>query len=158
MSVSAVETEAVIELPSAWLMYRPGAPIARTENVCEPSVRPVSESGLVQVVQEPPSSLHSKVPASPELKEKLVPVAAIHGAGPVSIVVSGSVLSTRLGPTIDEIVEFVAASRAIARKSYWPSPTPVESKLAVKPSTGVESLAIVVQLPAPVGLTWNWTE
>src|SRR5205823_956236 len=45
--------------------------VARTENVCEPSVRPASAFGLVHAAYAAPSSLHSNVAPASLVNEKL---------------------------------------------------------------------------------------
>jgi hypothetical protein len=72
----------------------PAASVARTSKVWSPSASPARLSGLVQALQEPPSSRHSNVePPSLEEKEKLAPVAFVGSPGWAVIVVSGAAVS-----------------------------------------------------------------
>src|SRR6266511_1613146 len=69
----------------------PYASFARTSNVCEPCARPAYASGLVTVVQPPPSMRASKVtPLSPSLKPKETSAVLVEpAAGPLSIAGAG---------------------------------------------------------------------
>ena len=80
----------------------PTASIARTENVCSPSLRPDSARGEPHTVNAPPSSLHSKESVSSTgspTKVNAADVVAIvePAAGPPVITVSGGVVSTGIG-------------------------------------------------------------
>ena len=76
-------------LPSAL----PAGSTALTWKVCSPSLRPERLCGLVQAAKAPPSSLHSKVPDSLDVKAKFADVELTLPLGPV-IDVSGAVPST----------------------------------------------------------------
>src|SRR6266508_2923283 len=73
----------------------PAGSVARTSNVCELSVRPLTLCGLVHGAKAPPSIRHSKLePGSEELNVK-VGLATFDGsAGLPTMLVSGAVRST----------------------------------------------------------------
>ena len=80
----------------------PTASIARTENVCAPSTRPLRARGEPQTSKAPPSSLHSNElvssTGSPAKVKVAVGTAIVEpSAGPPVIVVSGGVVSTGIG-------------------------------------------------------------
>jgi hypothetical protein len=76
----------------------PAASLARTENVCEPMLRPVYALGLEHDAHAEPSSLHSK-PVTPTSslpsneKDAEVEVVEEPSAGPAVMLVSGGVVS-----------------------------------------------------------------
>jgi hypothetical protein len=73
----------------------PAGSVARTLNVCEPLASPAYGFGLVQVVNPPLSSSHSKVePGSLAVKEKLAEVLAVGSLGEAVMVVFGAPVST----------------------------------------------------------------
>ena len=77
----------------------PAASLARTANVCGPSLRLLYVAGLVQALKPPLSSWHSKarfagsVTSSVPEKWKTAVVALVGLVGPLSTVVVGGVLS-----------------------------------------------------------------
>jgi hypothetical protein len=73
----------------------PAGSVARTSNVCVPSLSAAVVCGLVQELQLPPSMRHSKLePLSEELKLKVGVVSFVGLEGLESIVVCGAVRST----------------------------------------------------------------
>ena len=86
--------------------------------------------GVVQLTQDPPSSLHSKLePVSLALKVKLAAVEVVLDSGPLRIVVSGGVVSPGGGVEASSTVQvsvagvsstFPAASSA--RTENWCEP------------------------------------
>jgi hypothetical protein len=72
----------------------PAASRAMTRSWCTPTARPVSCSGEVHELNEAPSTEHWNVePGSFETKVSVALVLAVSAAGPLSIVVSGAVVS-----------------------------------------------------------------
>jgi hypothetical protein len=72
----------------------PEESIARTRTSCEPTVKPVYWCGDAQPVHVPPSREHWKLePASLEENVNVALVLEVEPDGPVSIVVSGAVVS-----------------------------------------------------------------
>ena len=73
----------------------PALSCARTSNVCEPAARLAYAFGEAQAPHEPPSRRHSKLtPPGPPENAKLGSWSFDGCAGPVSIDVSGGVVST----------------------------------------------------------------
>jgi hypothetical protein len=72
----------------------PAGSVARTSNVCDPSLRPEYVFGLVQEAKEPESSLHSKVlPGSLAVKAKLGVESFVSTAGFDVNVANGATVS-----------------------------------------------------------------
>ena len=109
----------------------------------------------MQAPQAPPSIWHSKVePPSLELKENEALDEFVGSVGWDVIDVFGEVLST-VTETRPEVNELPARSDVTARRSYWPSATPVVSNVTEYGAS--ESESIVVQVPSPSGERWNTT-
>jgi len=87
----------------------PAASIARTANVCDPSVNELYTAGLVQAPKLPASSLHSKLatplpPGSDPVNENPAFGLLVGSGGPTLMFVSGAVTS------IDHVYESGGAS------------------------------------------------
>ncbi|MFP5452314.1 MAG: hypothetical protein ACLGG9_11295 [Thermoleophilia bacterium] len=92
----------------------PAASVARTSNVCAPSLRPVNCTGETQGANDAPSRRHSKVdPASDDAKLTLVEIVLITAAGAWVIVVCGATLSTTKATSAG--VESVFPAGSVAR-------------------------------------------
>src|SRR6266516_7619675 len=98
----------------------PAGSVARTSNVWALSVSPLSEWGLVQGAQAPPSIRHSKLePGSDDPNVKAGVVALDGSAGLPTIVVCGAVRSTStLRIALDG---WPALSVATAARAWFPS-------------------------------------
>src|SRR5579884_945046 len=70
----------------------------------------------------------------------------------------GFVLSTPTVVTGETVCTFPTASVATIRRSYCPSERPVVSQAVFQPPAALESVPIVVHVPAPCGERWNATE
>jgi hypothetical protein len=109
----------------------PAASVARTRNSWPPIARPEYSCGGVQGLNRALSSAHSNVAfGSDAEKSKLAPVLVVVGSGPLTIVVSGAVVSAA-----DSIVQaysagdgsvLPAASVARTAKVWRPSATPAK--------------------------------
>src|SRR5262245_22454090 len=137
----------------------PAGSVARTSNVCAPSVRPARLSGLVHGAQLPPSVRHSNVePPSEEPKVKLGVVAFDGSAGLPVIVVSGAVRSTStLRMSLDA---WPALSVATAASAWLPSVAGMFHETLYGPGAGTVPSGL--QTPVEQALLWsehskNWT-
>ena len=65
----------------------------RTSTSCEPSPRPVSDSGLVHVVQAPPSTEHSIVAPGSSVRKRSAVVSPVGLPGMLSTVTSGGAVA-----------------------------------------------------------------
>ena len=121
----------------------PAASIARTSNVCEPSLNPVSVIVLVQAEKPPPSTWHSNVtPFSGELNAIVALSDPSTAFGPLSITVSGATVSTAQVTLAGLASTFPAAS--IARTSN-----------VCEPSLNPVSVIVLVQAEKPPPSTWH---
>src|SRR5947208_11120155 len=114
----------------------PAASVARTSNVCALSASPLTEWGLAQGAQAPPSIRHSKLePGSDELKVKLGVAAFDGSAGLPTIVVSGAVRSTStLRMSLDACP---ALSVATAASAWFPSVPGMFQETVYGPGAGM---------------------
>src|SRR6266516_325907 len=127
VAVGAVRSSSHVQLSGLSSMF-PAASIARTSKVCVPSAGVgVTLCEPEHVFHEPPSSLHSKVPASLESKVKLGGSTFVGSPGLVWIVVSGSVRST--------------VTSAVALET-WPNTSTASAFRAWCPSAGTGQEAV----------------
>src|SRR3712207_3657741 len=97
--------------------------VARTWNVCWPTVRSLYSAGAAHAVNGWPSSEHSKVePPSLEEKLKIASVSGVDAGGLLWIVVSGGVVSavTRQVQLAGETSKLPARSTARTRSVWSP--------------------------------------
>ena len=119
----------------------PAASVARTRNRWSPSASPLTTRGDVHEAKAPPSSEHSNVePASSDENVNVPPVAVVGLSGPLSIVVSGGVVSsTRQARSAGVGSALPAASTARTARVWSPSATSVSSYGVVQAANGPPS-------------------
>ena len=107
----------------------PATSVARTDHVCDPSDNPLSARGDAHATQAPVSSLHSKLAAvSVAENEKLAALEATVPDGPVTIDVSGGVVSTVQLRVAGDGSTLPAASTARTDHVCDPSDNPLSAR------------------------------
>ena len=99
----------------------PAASVARTRTVCSPSLSGSVVSGVAHGVNAAVSTLHAKVAGSLALNVSSAATMFVNSSGPLSIVVSGGVVSTVKWLAAGVGSTLPAASTARTRKAWSPS-------------------------------------